>query len=121
MCNATCIALPPSPPLPPSSITIIDGGPFSTNDDNGRTLKPLGVDVHRMQHKGGLSWGIITIIALSAFVAIVLCSAAAWVLLLKFRDHADQPAPTPRVLPPSLPKPTGNTIADIFFSIIMGC
>ncbi|KAK7411937.1 hypothetical protein VNO78_03381 [Psophocarpus tetragonolobus] len=98
--------LPPSPPLPPSSITIIDGGPYSNGGNNGRTIKPLGVDVPKNQHKGGLSKGIIAIIALSAFLVVVLCSAAA-LALFKFRDHASQPTSTPRVLPPSLTKGPG--------------
>ncbi|KAF7837891.1 receptor-like serine/threonine-protein kinase ALE2 isoform X5 [Senna tora] len=100
--------LPPSPPLPPSSITMIDGGPFSNNGNDGRTIKPLGVDIPKRHHKRGLSSGVIAIISLSAFVAVVLCSAAAWVLLFKHRDHVSQTASTPRVLPPSLSKTPGT-------------
>ncbi|CAL0320298.1 unnamed protein product [Lupinus luteus] len=100
--------LPPSPPLPPSSMTIIDGGPYSSDGNNGRTIKPLGVDIHnRQHHKAGLSKGIIAIITLSTFVAVILCSAAAWALF-KYRDHVTQAASTPRVLPPSLAKATGT-------------
>ncbi|XP_027338913.1 receptor-like serine/threonine-protein kinase ALE2 isoform X2 [Abrus precatorius] len=100
--------LPPSPPLPPSSISIIDGGPYSSGGSNGRTIKPLGVDIPKRQHKGGLSKGIIAIIALSVFLAFVLCVAAVWALL-KCRDHTSQPTSTPRVLPPSLAKTPGAT------------
>ncbi|KAJ1433404.1 Serine-threonine/tyrosine-protein kinase, catalytic domain [Sesbania bispinosa] len=99
--------LPPSPPLPPSSMSMIDGGPFSTDDNNGTTIKPLGVDIQKRQHKGGLSRGIIAIIAVSVFLAVVLCTAAAWVLF-KFRDHASQPASTPRLSTPSLMKAPGT-------------
>ncbi|KAJ7955892.1 Protein kinase [Quillaja saponaria] len=100
--------LPQSPPLPPSSITIIDGGPFSSNDNNGRKIKPLGVDVHKRRHKDGLSRGIIAIIALSVFIAVSLCAAAAWVLLFRRRDHVCQPGSTPRALPASISKPSGT-------------
>ncbi|KAI4335295.1 hypothetical protein L6164_013956 [Bauhinia variegata] len=92
--------LPPSPPLPPSSISMIDGGPYSTDGSNGRSIKPLGVDIQKRHRKGGLSSGVIAIIALSVFVAVVLCSAAVWVLLFKCRDHVDQAESTPQALPP---------------------
>ncbi|GAU46007.1 hypothetical protein TSUD_401290 [Trifolium subterraneum] len=101
--------LPPSPPLPPSSVNMIDGGPYSNNGNNGRTIKPLGVDIQKKQHKSGLSKGIIAIIALSAFLAIVLCSAVV-LALSKFRDRVpeSQPTSTPRVFPPSLVKAPGT-------------
>ncbi|WJX24181.1 hypothetical protein P8452_13317 [Trifolium repens] len=101
--------LPPSPPLPPSSVNMIDGGPYSNNGNNGRTIKPLGVDIQKKQHKSGLSKGIIAIIALSAFLAIVLCSAAVFALS-KFRDRVpeSQPTSTPRAFPPSLVKAPGT-------------
>ncbi|CAJ2637983.1 unnamed protein product [Trifolium pratense] len=101
--------LPPSPPLPPSSVNMIDGGPYSNNGNNGRTIKPLGVDIQKKQHKSGLSKGIIAIIALSAFLAIVLCSATV-LALSKFRDRVpeSQPTSTPRTFPPSLVKAPGT-------------
>ncbi|WJX28310.1 hypothetical protein P8452_17049 [Trifolium repens] len=101
--------LPPSPPLPPSSVNMIDGGPYSNNGNNGRTIKPLGVDIQKKQHKSGLSKGIIAIIALSAFLAIVLCSAAVFALS-KFRGRVpeSQPTSTPRAFPPSLVKAPGT-------------
>lgn len=108
MCRTTaCIGLPPSPPSS-SGINIIDGGPYSGVDNNGRTNKPLGVDVRNRQHKDGLGGGIIAVIVLSAFVAVVLCSAAALVLLFKYRKHVSDLASTPRALPSSLKEPSGN-------------
>lgn len=98
--------LPQSPPSP-SGITIIEGGPYSGIDNNARTNKPLGVDVRKRRNKDGLSGSIIAIIALSAFVVMVLCSAVVWVLLFKHRNHVCQPVPTPRAFPPSLTKPSG--------------
>ena len=105
------IGLPPSPPLPPSSISIIDGGPYSGGGNNGRTIKPLGVDISKRQHRGGLSKGIIAIIALSVFLVVVLCFAAA-LALFKYRDHVSQTPSTPRILPP-LTKAPGNTNGSV--------
>ncbi|OIW19381.1 hypothetical protein TanjilG_03515 [Lupinus angustifolius] len=104
--------LPPSPPLPPSSITVIDGGPYSGNGNDGRTIKPLGVDIQKRQHKGGLSRGIIAIIAVSVFLAVILCVAAAWVMF-KFRDHESQPASTPQVSQPSVAKAPGTSASVV--------
>jgi len=112
LCGPFNIGLPPSPPLPPSSITIVDGGPYSGGGNNSRTIKPLGVDISKRQHKGGLSKGIIAIISLSVFLVVVLCFAAAWALF-KFRDHASKLASTPRVLSPSLTKAPGNTDSSV--------
>ncbi|RDX79225.1 Receptor-like serine/threonine-protein kinase ALE2, partial [Mucuna pruriens] len=98
--------LPPSPPLPPSSLNMFDGGPYSTDGNNGRTIKPFGVDIPKKQHKGGLGRGVI--IAVSASLAVVLCASAAWVMF-KFRDHVSQSAPTPpKLSPPSLTKEPGT-------------
>ncbi|XVF35023.1 hypothetical protein REPUB_Repub18cG0109400 [Reevesia pubescens] len=102
------LGLPPSPPLPPSDIGIIDAGPYSGNDNNARAVKPLGVDVHGKRHKYVLSGGVIAIIVLSMLVALVLCSAIAGVLLFKRRDHANQQAATPQHPLTSLAKPSGS-------------
>ncbi|XP_048133261.1 receptor-like serine/threonine-protein kinase ALE2 isoform X2 [Rhodamnia argentea] len=95
--------LPASPPLPPDA-AIIDGGPYSANDNNARTNKPLGVDVQRGQHNHGLSGGAVAIIVLSALVAVVLCSVAGWIWIMKHRDRVFRPAPTPQALLPSVAK-----------------
>ncbi|XP_015571719.1 receptor-like serine/threonine-protein kinase ALE2 isoform X1 [Ricinus communis] len=100
--------LPPSPPSP-SGITIIDDGPYSGNNNNARTIKPLGVDVHKRHRKDGLGAGMIAIISLSASLALILCSAVAWVLLVRHRGRMSQPTPTPQPLPPSGAKPSGTT------------
>ncbi|KAK7329694.1 hypothetical protein VNO77_23869 [Canavalia gladiata] len=99
--------LPPSPPLPPSSIGIIDGDPYSTDGNDGRTIKPFGVDIQKRQHNGGLSRGIIAIIAVSVSAAAVLCAAAVGAMF-KFRDHVSQPASIPQLSPPSLTKEQGT-------------
>lgn len=91
---------------------MIDGGPYSGGGNNGRTIKPLGVDIPKRLHKGGLSKGIIAIIALSVFLLVVLCLAAAWTLF-KYRDHVSHPASTPRVLPPTLTKSSGSANGSV--------
>nr|XP_028949555.1 receptor-like serine/threonine-protein kinase ALE2 isoform X4 [Malus domestica] len=98
--------LPPSPPS--SDADAMNAGPYPGNDNNGRTMKPFGIYVHKRKNKNGLSGGVIAIIALSTFVAVALCSAAAWVFLFKSRDRASQPAATPRALLPSSEKPSGT-------------
>ncbi|XP_008242345.1 PREDICTED: uncharacterized protein LOC103340685 isoform X1 [Prunus mume] len=98
--------LPPSPPS--SDVDVIYEGPYPGNNNNGRTVKPLGVDVHKRRNKNGLSGGIIAIIALSTFAAVALCSAAAWVFLFKHGDRASEPTPTPQALLPSVGKPSGT-------------
>lgn len=90
---------------------MVDGAPYSGDSNNGRTVKPLAVDVHRRQHKGGLSGGIIVIITLSVFIAVVLCSAAAWVLL-KCKDYSCHLASTPQIFPHSLTNASGNTAVN---------
>jgi hypothetical protein len=64
--------------------------------------------VHKRWHNDGLGGGIIAIIVISAFVAVVLCSAAALVFLFKHRKLVCDPVPTPRALPPSHNKPSGT-------------
>ena len=85
-----------------------DNGPYSGKGNNGRTIHPLGVDVHKNRHKHGLSSSVIAIIVLSAFVAVVLCSAVAWIFLFKRRDCVGKPVPTQSALVPSLARPPGK-------------
>lgn len=87
---------------------MIDGVPYTTDGNNGRTIKPLGVDIQKRQNRGDLSKGFIAIITVSVFVAVVLCTAAAWIMF-KFRVHVSQTASTPRLSPPSLTKAPGNS------------
>lgn len=108
--------LPPSPPSAPSSITMIDNGPYSGQGNNGRTIHPLGVDVHKNRHKHGLSGSVIAIIVLSASVAVVLCSAVAWVFLFKKTDCIGQPVPTQASLVPSLARPPGKANHHCYYT-----
>lgn len=107
------ISLVGLPPSPPSAGGIIDDGPYPGTDGNTRTIKPLGVDLPKKQNKKGLSGGIIAVIVLSSSLAIILCSAAAWIFLFKCRDNVSQPGLTPKVLQPYLAKPSGNSIEQL--------
>ncbi|KAK4483662.1 hypothetical protein RD792_010863 [Penstemon davidsonii] len=106
--------LPQSPPLPPSTIGIIGSKPYPGPDNNGRTIKPLGVDVGRKQHRGGPNRSILATIVLSGFVAVILLCAIAWVLVFKHRDGVCQQDPNPtNRMPPSIAKSSGDN--DMFF------
>ncbi|KAF5788583.1 putative protein kinase RLK-Pelle-Extensin family [Helianthus annuus] len=97
--------LPPSPPMP-SSGNGGNGGPYG-HGNNGRDVKPIGVDVSKQRHNNKLSGGVISIIALSAVVAVVLVCVAVWVLVVKRRDHAAQSGPYASANLPSVSKSSG--------------
>ena len=78
-----CSGLPPSPPSAPDSV---GNGAFG-NSRNARAIKPLGVDVGRTPKK--VNGSLIAISVLSTIVALIICTAAAWLLILKFRDSDD--------------------------------
>ncbi|KAL3829986.1 hypothetical protein ACJIZ3_018788 [Penstemon smallii] len=104
--------LPQSPPLPPSTTGIIGSKPYPGPDNNGRTIKPLGVDVGRKQHRGGPNRSILATIVLSGFVAVILLCSIAWVLVFKHRDSVSQQDPNPtNRMPPSIAKSSGKAIS----------
>ncbi|KAJ8766914.1 hypothetical protein K2173_011732 [Erythroxylum novogranatense] len=105
--------LPAPPPSASSNINIVDDVPYSGIDNNARTFKPLGVDVRKMHHKDRLGGGMIAVIVLSAFVALVLCCTVAWVLLFKHNEHDSPPAQTLQPLSSAVPKPSGTTGSTI--------
>ncbi|KAL8122837.1 hypothetical protein AgCh_011005 [Apium graveolens] len=92
--------LPDSPPSAPSS----DNEP---HDNKGRTIKPVGVDVRRGQHKKGLKGSVVVVIVLSALVAIILFCSIAWILFFRHRDHDLQVQKNPPTKLPSLAKSSG--------------
>lgn len=62
----------------------------------------------KRRQKYGLSGGMVAIVVLSAFVAVVLCSVVAWVLLFKYKSRACQAEAVPQSLQPSHVKPSGS-------------
>ncbi|KAL5728772.1 hypothetical protein ACHQM5_001815 [Ranunculus cassubicifolius] len=107
--------LPPSPPSADSSITIIDGVPYTNPGNNARTMHPLGVDVGKRK-KSGLPGSIIAIIVLSSFAVLVLCIGAAWLLAVKCGNHTQVTAKTPRTSVPSLAKQSAGARSTMFGS-----
>ncbi|KAM7276005.1 hypothetical protein ACFE04_017871 [Oxalis oulophora] len=100
------VRYPGLPAPPPSIINMIDGRPYNSNQD-GNTIKPLGVDVHRRQHNKGLSGGVVAIIVLSGFMTLILGCAIAWVLLIKHRDNGCMRVQAPHISRSLNPKPSG--------------
>uniref|UniRef100_A0A7N0TUD2 Protein kinase domain-containing protein n=1 Tax=Kalanchoe fedtschenkoi TaxID=63787 RepID=A0A7N0TUD2_KALFE len=100
--------LPPSPPTAPSD-TADNNGIQSGNSNNGIINKPFGVDVHESSHGHHFSSSAIAIIALSASLAVVLCTATAWLLMFRCRHYNGQSILPPQVLLPSPVKQSGIT------------
>ena len=71
-------------------------------------MKPLGVDVSRMEHNG-LGKRMVAVIVVSSFTAFVVFMGVGWLLLAKFRSRADQTEDIPQPLIGSTPKLTGLT------------
>ncbi|CAL1414010.1 unnamed protein product [Linum trigynum] len=106
--------LPESPPSAASGITIIDDGPYSGSGNNARMIKPLGVDVSKRRQKDGLNGAVIAIIALSASIVAILCSAVVWIFLSRKRGHhGREPSPALPPLPASVAKPSGTTVSAL--------
>ncbi|KAJ8751086.1 hypothetical protein K2173_016267 [Erythroxylum novogranatense] len=99
--------LPPSPPS--GSINIEDDGPNFGYDTDDRKIKPLGADVTIRQNKNGLGGRIIAVIVLSGFVALVLCSAVAWILLFRHKERGNHPATIVQTSSLAVAKPSGTT------------
>ncbi|XP_071717294.1 uncharacterized protein [Rutidosis leptorrhynchoides] len=95
--------LPPSPPMPTTNG--VNGEPYG-HGNNGRDIKPLGVDVSNQRRSNKLSGSVISIISLSAVVAAILVCVAVWVLLVKSRDGAHSGPNTASTLP-SVTKSSG--------------
>ncbi|XP_022147702.1 receptor-like serine/threonine-protein kinase ALE2 isoform X2 [Momordica charantia] len=101
------VRYPGLPPSPPSGESQMDSEPYTSNSNNARTVKPIGVDIQNRQHKERISGGMIAMIALSTTVAVVLCIAIAWILIFRHNDGVCQLKPTPHVSLSSLNKPSG--------------
>ncbi|KAK6151946.1 hypothetical protein DH2020_014581 [Rehmannia glutinosa] len=103
--------LPPSPPLPPSTIGIIASKPYPGHN-NPRTMQPLGVDISGKQQKHGLSRSILATVILSCFTAVILLCAVAWVFVFRYKD-VFKPDPTPPTTIPSLAKSSGIPVSMV--------
>ncbi|KAL0646735.1 hypothetical protein Bca4012_045026 [Brassica carinata] len=100
--------LPASPPV--SGMTVIDQGPYPGGDNNGRAMKPLGVDVPKKMRKKELTGETVAVIVLSAAAFIGLCFVIVWFLVFRRRrdQRASKRAPLARPSLPSLTKPSGS-------------
>ncbi|XP_059303099.1 receptor-like serine/threonine-protein kinase ALE2 [Lycium ferocissimum] len=100
--------LPPSPPSHHSSSATIDDLPvYPGNGNDGRTIKPLGVDVSRMRKKG-IARNMIIVIVLSSFTAFVVCVGSIWLLLFKRGCCSQSPEQPPHILISSQGKTSGG-------------
>nr|CAN78643.1 hypothetical protein VITISV_031742 [Vitis vinifera] len=117
--EALYVRYPGLPPSPPSSISNIDDGSYSGHGNNGRVMKPLGVDVPQKQ-KHGLGGSMITVIVLSSVTGFVICIAVAWVLVLKCRGHVHQAEDIPHSLISSFAKPSERATDNFDASRVLG-
>ncbi|KAG2728808.1 hypothetical protein I3843_01G216700 [Carya illinoinensis] len=111
--------LPPSPPSVTSSISATDDGPYAGHDNNGRIIKPLGVDVPRRK-KDGLGGSMIIVILLSSCTAFIICIGVAWLLILKCGFCVHCPEQIPRALISSPTKPSAEAAGSMLFGSMCG-
>uniref|UniRef100_M8C801 Serine/threonine-protein kinase PBS1 n=1 Tax=Aegilops tauschii TaxID=37682 RepID=M8C801_AEGTA len=90
--------LPPSPPSAPA-------GAFG-NSRNARAMKPLGVDVGKPPKK--VNGSVIAIAVLSTVIALIICTVAAWLLILRFRDSDDMAQGYPHSAIPKISRSSGT-------------
>ncbi|KAM3197065.1 hypothetical protein ACQJBY_072624 [Aegilops geniculata] len=90
--------LPPSPPSAPA-------GAFG-NSRNARAMKPLGVDVRKPPKK--VNGSVIAIAVLSTVIALIICTVAAWLLILRFRDSDDMAPGYPHSAIPKISRSSGT-------------
>ncbi|CAN4086944.1 unnamed protein product [Withania somnifera] len=108
--------LPPSPPSHLSSGATIDDLPaYPGNENDGMTIKPLGVDVPRMRKKG-ITRNMIIVIVISSVTAFVMCVGFIWLMFLKCGCSTQSPAQPPHILISSQGKPSGGAGSTLFGS-----
>lgn len=101
--------LPPSPPSRHSSSATIDDLPaYPGNENNGMTIKPLGVDVSSRMRKKGIPRNMIIVIVISSITAFVVCMGLIWLLLFKRGCYAQSPEQPPHILVSSQGKTSGK-------------
>lgn len=109
----TYAGLPSSPPKAPANVNVEDGQ-FG-NNRNARAMKPLGVDVRKPKRKANGS--LIAIVVLSSFLALLLCTGAALLMVLKWGDHFDLPERFQHSLLPQFAKSSGIVVQLWFLRI----
>uniref|UniRef100_A0A0V0IWZ8 Putative receptor-like serine/threonine-protein kinase ALE2-like n=1 Tax=Solanum chacoense TaxID=4108 RepID=A0A0V0IWZ8_SOLCH len=109
--------LPPSPPSRHSSSATIDDLPaYPGNENDGMTIKPLGVDVSSRMRKKGIARNMIIVIVISSITAFVVCMGFIWLLLFKCGRYAQSPEQPPHILISSQGKTSGGTGSMILAS-----
>ncbi|TMW97014.1 hypothetical protein EJD97_006383 [Solanum chilense] len=109
--------LPPSPPSRHSSSATIDDLPaYPGNENNGMTIKPLGVDVSSGMRKKGIARNMIIVIVISSITAFVVCMGLIWLLLFKRGCYAQSPEQPPHILVSSQEKTSGDAGSMILAS-----
>lgn len=88
--------LPPSPPSLPTATATISDRPNPGTDSDGRSIKPLGVDVPR-RRKNAIGRNIVIVIVLSSITTFVVCIGFVWLLLLKCGYFTSLPQQNPHV------------------------
>ncbi|PKI43965.1 hypothetical protein CRG98_035641 [Punica granatum] len=101
--------LPPSPPLLPSGASISGSLPYSGSQSNRQPIKPLGVKVPRQRKHHNLARITITVIVLSSFSALIVCTVV--VLLLKRKAHAPS-SKDPQLYSPAKPSGAAASVVD---------
>lgn len=99
------VVYPGLPPSPPSAPDGVGNGAFG-NSRNARAMKPLGVDVGRPKRK--VNGSLIAIAVLSTVIALIICTAAAWLLILRFRDSDDIAQRYPHSAIPKISRSSGT-------------
>ncbi|KAI3766454.1 hypothetical protein L2E82_16512 [Cichorium intybus] len=104
--------LPPSPPSVPSNADVTIGSSDSVNNNRGRPLKPIGVDIPRngSENKSNPNRSMIAVVILSSVTAFVVLIGALWLFLLKCGCCSSNPQTNkdPRGHTSSQGKPSGT-------------
>lgn len=99
--------LPPSPPSLTSASATINDQPYHGIDNDGRTIKPLGVDVPG-RRKSRISRNVVIVIVLSCITTVVVCMGLIWLLLLKCGYCSYEPDKDPNLLISTHVNPAGG-------------
>ncbi|KAL3528624.1 hypothetical protein ACH5RR_007946 [Cinchona calisaya] len=105
--------LPPSPPSLTSATATINDQPYHGIDNDGRAIKPLGVDVPR-RRKNGISKNMVIVIVLSSTTTVVVCMGFIWLLLLKCGcfTYESEKHPNPLISPHEKPGGAGSLMLE---------